>query len=215
MLNSDWDVQGFYTEGGLRMDVTYAFINQYQLRSGNRKISANDVPDGQELESFTRSNLINLNLDYMFNSDWGVSLQVPFVVRDHATFGEDHHSYDTSATSSFGDVSLLVNYQGFLEKHNLGVQVGVILPTGSFTDTFRSGDPLDRGLQPGTGTTDLLASIYYFDTLGKDWGYFAQASVRTAFNYRSDFKPGTAESLTLGLRYTAIERVIPQLQVNG
>ena len=151
----------------------------------------------------------------MFNPEWGLSLQLPFIVRDHATFGEDHHSYDTSATASIGDIKLMAKYQGFTAKHNLGVQLGIVLPTGSFTDTFRSGEALDRGLQPGTGTTGLIASIYYFDTLGKDWGYFGQATVQTAFNYRSEYRPGTAENFSIGLRYTGLERVIPQFQVNA
>ncbi len=215
LLDSDWDRQGFYTEPGFKFDVVYAFINQNKLRSGTRKIPASAVPEGQELEDYTRNNYVTLDLDYLFSSAWSVSLKLPYIVRDHATFGEDHHSYDTSSTSSFGDISLLATYQGFLPKHNLGVQLGVTLPTGSFTDTFRSGEALDRGLQPGTGTTGLVAGIYYFDTIGKDWGYFGQVTMQTAFNYRSDYKPGTAENFSLGLRYTRLERVIPQFQVNA
>ncbi len=213
-LNSDWESQGYSTAQGFKLDLDYLFLDQNQLRSGTRKISSSDVPNGQELEDYTRNNIVTLGLSYVFNADWGVALQMPYIVRDHATFGEDHHEYDTSSTSSIGDISLIARYQGFTPSHHLGVQLGIKLPTGSFSKTFRSGAPLDRGLQPGTGTTDLIAGIYYFDDLGKDWSWFAQATVQTALNERSDYKPGTAENLDAGIRYTHFKRVIPQLQIN-
>ncbi len=213
-LNSDWESQGYSTTHGFKLDLDYMFLDQTQLRSGTRKISPSDVPVGQELEGYTHNNIVTLGLSYVFNADWGVALLLPYIVRDHATFGEDHHEYDTSSTSSIGDISLIARYQGFIPSHHLGVQLGIKLPTGSFTKTFRSGAPLDRGLQPGSGTTDLIAGIYYFDDLGKDWNWFAQATVQTAFNYRSDYKPGTAENLDAGIRYSHFKRVIPQLQIN-
>lgn len=213
-LNSDWESQGYSTAQGFKLDLDYLFLDQTQLRSGTRKISVGDVPVGQELEDYTHNNIVTLGLSYVFNADWGVSLQLPYTVRDHATFGGDHDEYDTSSTSSIGDIRLVARYQGFTSSHHLGMQLGIKLPTGSSTKTFRSGEPLDRGLQPGTGTTDLIAGIYYFNDLGKDWNWFAQATVQTAFNYRSDYKPGTAENLDAGIRYTRFKRIIPQLQIN-
>ncbi len=213
-LNSDWESQGYSTAPGFKLDLDYMYLAQNQLRSGTGKLSAGDVPVGQELEDYTHNNIVTLGLSYVFNADWGVALQLPYIVRDHATFGEDHHEYDTSSTSSIGDISLVARYQGFTPSHHLGVQLGIKLPTGSFTKTFRSGESLDRGLQPGSGTTDLIAGVYYFDDLGKDWNWFAQATVQTAFNYRSDYKPGTAENLDAGIRYTHFKRLIPQFQIN-
>ncbi|MEI6534382.1 MAG: hypothetical protein WCN98_03500 [Verrucomicrobiaceae bacterium] len=213
-LNSDWESQGYSTEHGFKLDLNYMFMDQAQLRSGTRKISPGDVPVGQELEDYTRNNIVTLGLSYVFNADWGVSMQLPYIIRDHATFGEDHDEYDTSSTSSIGDIRLVARYQGFTASHHFGVQLGIKLPTGSFTRTFRSGAPLDRGLQPGTGTTDLIAGVYYFDELGKDWSWFAQATVQTAFNYRADYKPGTAENLDAGIRYSRFKRIIPQFQIN-
>jgi hypothetical protein len=109
----------------------------------------------------------------------------------------------------------MARYQGFLPEHNLGAELGIKLPTGSFTKTFRSGEALDRGLQPGTGTTDLIAGLYYFDKLGTNWSWFGQAMVQVALNERAGYRPGTAETMSLGIRYTGISHIIPQLQVNG
>jgi hypothetical protein len=214
-FNSEWESQGYSTEQGFKLDLVYNFIDQTQLRHGSGRISPSEVPLGQELEDYTRNNYITAGIEYDFNDSWGVALQLPYIFRDHATFGEDHQSYDTSSSSSIGDMRFIAHYQGFLPGHNLGVELGLKLPTGSFSDTFRDGAALDRGLQPGTGTTDLIAGLYYFDKLAADWSWFSEATVQTAFNYREDYKPGTAGTFSAGLRYTGISKLIPQLQVNA
>ena len=197
------------------MDMVYTFIDQNQLRGGTGRISSSEVPAGQELEAFTRSDIFTLDLNYVFNADWSLMLQLPYLVRDHATWGEDHQSYDTSATSSIGDLNLIASYQGFTAKHNFGVKIGLSLPTGPYDETFRSGDALDRGLQPGTGTTGLFVGMYYHDKLAADWGYFGQTTLHVALNERDNYKPGASQDYSLGLRYTGFARVTPQFQVNA
>jgi hypothetical protein len=214
-FDAEWESQGYSTEPGFKLDLIYNFIDQTQLRHGSNKISPSQVPLGQELESYTRNNYITLGFEYDFNQDWGIAVQLPYIIRSHATFGEDHNSYDTSSSASIGDLRLIAHYQGFLSTHNLGVELGIKLPTGTFTDTFDSGDALDRGLQPGTGTTDLIAGLYYFDTFATNWSWFTEATLQTAFNYREDYKPGTAGNFSVGVRYTGINHFIPQLQVNA
>ncbi|KAB2642370.1 MAG: TonB-dependent receptor [Verrucomicrobia bacterium] len=215
LLSPEWAIQGFSSEPGFKTNLVYTYLDQHQLRSGTRKLSASEVPDGQELEAYTRNHYLTLDLAYVINPDWSAVLQVPFIVRDHATYGEDHASYDSSSTSSIGDMNLVASYQGFGASHKLGVKFGLSLPTGAFTDTFRSGAPLDRGLQAGVGTTGVIAGVYYHDLLTKDWGYFGEATTQAALNYRSDYQPGSAEKLSIGLRFTGIERITPQLQVNA
>jgi hypothetical protein len=112
-------------------------------------------------------------------------------------------------------MKVLGRYQGFLSDHSLGIELGLKLPTGKFNQTFEGGDVLDRGLQTGSGTTDLVAGVYYFGEFSADWGYFAQATVQTALNSRQDYRPGTAENVTFGVRYMGFDRVMPQLQLNG
>ena len=214
-LGSDWEAQGYSIEPGFKLDINYSFIDQSQYRHGTRHISLLEIPDGQEMEKSTRTNTTTLSLDYIINSDWAVDIQVPWIVRDHGTYGEEHDALDTSSTNSIGDIRLSTRYQGFTKRHNFGIELGIKLPTGSFTDSFRSGEALDRGLQPGTGTTDIIAGLYYFDSLSEDWGFFSQFNIKTPLNSRSNYKPGTQESLMAGVRYTGWHTLIPQLQVNG
>ena len=214
-LGSGWDTYGYSTEPGFKLDAIYSYINQSQLRTGTHRISPSQVPLGQELEKSTRTSTETLGLSYDINADWGLNLQVPIISREHSTFGDDHVSFDRSSVSSIGDVKMLGHYQGFLADHSLGVELGLKLPTGKFNQTFESGDALDRGLQAGSGTTDLVAGVYYFGALSPDWGYFAEATVQTALNSRQDYRPGTAENLTAGFRYMGFGRIMPQLQING
>lgn len=228
-LSSDWDSQGFTTQAGLRLDVRYDLLNQDQLRSGRGKASAADVgASGQEVEKFTRNNYLTVGLDYSFSPDWGVNVQLPWINRNHSTLGTGSDgsavadaAYD-SRTSSLGDVKVVGRYQGFSPQRNLGLMLGLKLPTGSHTATGVSTDPanpgavapIDRGLQPGTGTTDAILGVYYFDTLNKNWDWFGQATVQAALNSSDDFKPGTGYNLNLGVRYMGYGAVIPQLQLN-
>ena len=105
-------------------------------------------------------------------------------------------------------------YQGLSADRSSGITFGLKLPTGETNDTFNDGSPLDRGLQLGTGTTDLLLGGYYFGSINRDWDYFTQATVQIALNKHNDFRPGNGLNATAGVRYMGFESFIPQLQFN-
>jgi len=115
-------------------------------------------------------------------------------------------------------VRVVGRYQGFSPDHSFGMQLGVKLPTGGIHNTFidgpQAGQPLDRGLQPGTGTTDLLVGAYKFGALNRDWDYFVQGLVQLPTNSREDFKPGTGVNLNFGVQYVGFESWTPRLQIN-
>lgn len=225
-LSSDWDSQGFTTQTGLRLDVRYDYLNQDQLRSGKGQASAAAVgASGQEVEKFTRNNYLTVGVDYTFSPEWGVNVQMPWINRNHATLGTGSDGSApadgayASSTSSLGDVKIVGRYQGFTPQRNFGVMFGLKLPTGSHTQTGILADgsgpaTIDRGLQPGTGTTDAILGVYYFDSLNKNWDWFGQATVQAALNSSDDFKPGTGFNLNVGVRYMGFAEVIPQLQLN-
>ena len=124
----------------------------------------------------------------------------------------------TSHTKGIGDVRLVGRYQGFAPDHSIGVQAGLKFATGSIDNNFisgpQAGGPLDRGLQPGTGTTDLLVGAYTFGALSRDWDYFAQATLQQPLGSRDDFRPGTGINVNFGLRYMSLEHIVPHLQIN-
>lgn len=220
-LSSDWASQGFATSSGWRADVRFDYFDQDQLRSGTDSVSRSSLtlPNDTEIQQFTINRNYTFDLDYSPNKDWGINVALPWYDRSHATIAEGDTEISTSHDKGIGDVRVMGRYTGFAEQRSVGIEFGVKLPTGQFDSKFltgpQAGETVDRGLQLGTGTTDLLLGIYDFGNLAPDWGYFAGALLTQPLNSRDDFRPGTGINLNFGVRYSAWESFQPQLQVNG
>ena len=219
---------GYSTMPGWRLSIEYDYINQDQLRSGTQAVSG--VPAGTELEHQTVNQYVTAGLSYSPNSSWNLTLLLPYVIRNHSTYG----TYDPtqplpelsrSFSSSMGDAKLIVSYQGFLPTNNLGVQLGVKLPTGQYGTAVdfhsgpNAGTPLDASLQPGTGSTDIILGAYYYQAISQNFDAFINAQFQTAVRQRmdqpgNDYRPGNSTNLSFGLRYEANARWVPQLQIN-
>lgn len=234
-LSSDWENLQFSYQPGIKLDLRYDYLDQDQLRSGTKPISpatASQIVNSgnpQEVEKYTINNYLTLGVDYSSSRDWGVNVQVPYIDRKHSTLGTASDGstggpgggqYD-SHTSSFGDIRVVGRYQGFTPTCKFGILYGLKLPTGSFTNMGTSTDPtspgpvpIDRGLQPGTGTTDVILGAYYADGLNQNWDYFTQALYQKALDSRNDYRPGDGTNLNVGLRYAGIPNVGPVLQLN-
>lgn len=237
-LSSDWEnIQSPISYApGLKLDLRYDYLNQDQLRRRGGTISSHDASqitnnggDPQEVEKYTVNNYITMGIDYSINHYWGFNVQVPFIDRRHSTLGTASDGfapgpgggqYD-SHTSNLGDIRVIGRYQGFTRECNLGVLYGVKFPTGSYTETGTSTDPtapgpvpIDRGLQPGTGTTDVILGAYYSNDLALKWEYFTQALYQKALDSRNQYKPGDSLNLNAGLRYTGFSRFFPLVQLN-
>jgi hypothetical protein len=219
-LNSDWASQGYSVGSGLRIDLRYDYFNQDELRSGTNSVSKGSIelPSEEEVQNTTVNRNTTLGLDYSPSRNWGVNVQLPYFDRYHNTFAEGDTALSYSQSNSIGDVRVTGRFQGFSADLSWGLLFGVKLPTGKTDVNFYAGPQagalLDRGLQPGTGTTDALLGVYHFGNWGESWGYFAQALVQQPLNSHDDFKPGTGLNITGGVRYTAMGAFTPQLQFN-
>ncbi len=218
-LSSDWLIQG--TEhGGFHADLRFDYFNQDDLRSGTKSVDRGSIelPAEQEVQQMTINRNYTLFLDYAGTGEWGLSAQLPWFDRYHTTIAEGDTEISTSHTKSIGDLRLLARYHGLSADHSTGLQFGLKLPTGSIDNKFISGpqegELLDRGLQPGTGTTDLLVGVYNFGAFNRDWDYFAEAILQQPLNSRDEFRPGTGVNLSFGARYMSWENVRPQFQIN-
>jgi hypothetical protein len=219
-LNSDWASQGYSADAGLRFDLRFDYFDQDQLRAGTGTVNTGGIslPPEDEIQQRTLNRNYTLALDYSPAPEWGVSALIPYYDRFHTTIAEGDTAVSTSHTESVGDVRILGRFQGFSADRSTGLQFGFKLPTGSWDNTFiegpQQGQPLDRGLQPGTGTTDLLVGVYHFGALGRNWSYFAQAMAQQPLGARDGFRPGFGLNLSGGVRYTASTIVTPLLQLN-
>lgn len=220
-LSSEWDSQGLTSASGFRLDLRYDYLDQSQLRSGTGTVNRSDypLPAEREIEDDTTNRYTTLSLDYSPTKTWGVNLQLPYIDRTHTTVPEGETEISSSKTTGLGDVRVIGRFQGFNDAHNWGLQLGLKLPTGAIHDTFRDGtamgELLDRGLQSGTGTTDVLLGVYHFDSLSDNWDYFAQGMLQQPLNSAEHYRIGTAININAGVRYMAYSRVTPQFQINA
>ncbi|MGZ3299127.1 MAG: hypothetical protein ACXU8O_08935, partial [Asticcacaulis sp.] len=234
-ITSDWENLNFASHGGLKLDLRYDTLDQTDLRSGGHRISPQSaaliVNDGdpQEVEKYTDNRYTTLGIDYSRGGDWGVNVQVPYIDRRHETLGTasdgitpgpDGGSY-VSRTSNLGDIRVVGRFSGFTPQHNAGLLFGLKLPTGRRNLSGASTDPtatgpveIDPGLQPGSGTTDLILGAYYADNLDQNWNYYAQVLYQRAFRAVDGYRPGDGYNLNLGLRYAGFGPLTPQLQLN-
>ena len=218
---------GYSALPGWRLSFEYDYIHQDQLRNGRHAVAT--VPDDSEFERETLNRYLTLGMDYSPTADWNIGLRLPYVIRTHSTYGDYDSSeplppVSTSRSSGIGDLRLIGAYQGFLANHNLGLQLGLKLPTGQY-DTVNfdrgpaAGSPLDASLQPGTGSTDIIVGAYYYRPVGQNFEAFINMQFQSALITRQnkpdrDFRPGNATTLSFGMRYEGRPKWAPQLQMN-
>ena len=214
-----WESQGLAAMDGFRFDVRFDLLNQNQLRSGSGTPGTWPIAP-HEQEVFTKTQSLNLTYDYS-KGPWGVNVQVPYLERSHATNGFNYDETDagTSYKTGFGDMRVIWRFMGVLKSRSLGLQLGVKVPTGEFRQNFNggaiAGNPLDRGLQLGTGTTDLIVGAYHFANIAKDWNYFSQIVADLPLASREGYIPGNSLSANLAIRYHHFQKFVPQLQFNA
>ncbi len=241
-VNSD-AAMGYSAATGWRVNLEYTYIDQDELRIGTRKATPAEVVNnpsnpalgGGEIEKDTINRYATLGVNYRPNADWNVNLLVPYVVRTHTTYGTQLQPYTSAETApdqisgarvdNLGDIKLLGNYQGLLPTHNLGLQLGVKLPTGQYgtaVDFYNgpnAGTPLDASLQAGTGSTDIILGAYYYQAVSQNFDIFLNTQFQSAVAHKqnepgNDFRPGNSVTFGVGLRYEADPKWIPQVQLN-
>lgn len=111
----------------------------------------------------------------------------------------------TVITQGLGDISLMAGYMVFnngdsigkLWKHTFSVNAGIKLPTGRY-NIRNEGLRLNPAMQPGTGSIDYLATLFY-SIRYKKVGMAVDANARFCSVNPNDYKQGN--------RYSASARV--------
>jgi len=219
-LSSDWAAQGYTTMPGLEAGVRFEYFEQSDLRSGTGRVdrSTLTLPNDDEIQQRTVNRNTWLDLNYVVNSSWGFSAAIPYHDRFHTTIAEGDTAISTSDTRGLGDVRLLARYQKSSMTESVSFQFGLKLPTGRFDQDFiagpQTGELLDRGLQLGTGTTDLLVGAAWFTRPAVNLGVFAQVMLDQPLAARQGFLPSTSVTLSGGVRWLNSSAFTPQLQLN-
>lgn len=218
-LTSDWLSQGLAAQPGTTFSLRYDYVPQTRLRSGTRTVDRGAItfPTDREIEDHTYNHSLALTVDHQFASDWGLDVQLPLITRPHKTIGEDTTAPSYSDTRGIGDLRVTGRWQGLSTPGSVtGIEAGLVLPTGSFRQKFKSGpeagEEVDRGLQPGTGTVQAVLGAYHLGALAPELGYLVQVGGQVALTHRDAYKPGSFVQASAALNYTHWRNVTPQLQ---
>ena len=222
LVNTNWSAQGAWTEPGWRTDLKFEYINQDQPRAGTHDVGVGQIPQHHDEVQTLNRNLF-ATLDYGFSNNWGVSLVVPWIDREHDHI-HNHHGVPIPESWSFsdpGDVRVSGRYQTGFEDASAarlsfaGFTAGLKLPTGKTDVANAEGSVAERSLQPGTGTTDLLLGAYFRQAVGAwNGSWFAQAGAVLPMNSHDEFKPGHQWTVDFGGRYEATDKLGLLLQLN-
>lgn len=218
-LSTDWSTQGAWTETGGRFDLRYEFIDQDQPRTGTRDLAVGEISQHHDEVRTINRNWIAA-YDYSFDSNWGLSIQVPVVSRSHSHI-HNHMGAQLIEAWTFtevGDARATARYRFTPESPEsgaLGLQLGLKLPTGDYEVENDAGDLAERSLQPGTGTTDVIAGAFYSGPWGGRITWFAEANWMSALRSREDYKPGNRAALNIGLSHPSTQHVTLMLQLNA
>ncbi len=178
--------------------LQYDFQDQDRNWSGTSQAPSANNPDKQiETDFFTAG------FQYMFNSSWGVQLEVPY---DYRTFKTTSAAPGNPITTlnwgALGDIRLQGLYTGFFADLSAGVTFGVKLPTGDWTFNNSFGD-VDRDTEIGTGSTDILLGGFYRDNLDRNqkWDWFAQLQLDVPVLIQAQYRPGVELDTAAGIDY--------------
>jgi hypothetical protein len=177
--------------GGLAF-LQYDFLNQDQNWSGNKSRS-----DDANLNKEIRADIFTGGVQYLFNRQWGYTLEVP-VVKRHAVTTDTNGVIGSLDNGAVGDIRASGVYSGFSPDMSSGLTFGLKVPTGPFkTPNF------NRDTQIGTGSTDLLLGAYHHGRVleNNEWGWFSNGQWDEPMIDAGGYRPGAEIDAALGASY--------------
>lgn len=90
------------------------------------------------------------------------------------------------------------------------------MPTGSYKVGNSDGVKVERALQPGSGSTDMIVSAFYTHRgFSTDAAWFAQLGYQQAALTQDDYRPGSQVGFTAGYNQPLIGALTGTLQLNA
>ncbi len=177
---------------------------QYDFQDQNRNWSGtSQAPAANNGDKQIETDFFMAGFQYMFNSSWGVQLEVPYDYRSFkTTSAAPGNPITTINWGALGDIRLEGIYTGFFADLSAGVTFGVKLPTGDWTYNNAFGD-VDRDSEIGTGSTDILLGGFYRGNLDRNqkWDWFGQLQLDVPVLIQAEYRPGVELDTAAGIDY--------------
>ena len=205
---------GLQDAHAFHLDLSFQWIDQSRKAEGSSGTSEVRTPGidfenglvepGHHREIRTQNSLVRLAATYGVTERLSVFTLLPLLNdRDHEHFddvGTPEESFDADAgASGFGDARLGVRYGFVVGAMNiLTGDLAVKLPTGSYKGRDREGAIQEPTIQPGSGSTDVIARLRWSRPIRPGRiDAFASASYKLNTENPLDYRFGD-EALLLG-----------------
>lgn len=201
---------------------------QYNFESQSQNYSDfNKAPADANHDKLIQTSTMIAGFQYFWNEKWGFQLLVPSANTlyryaphngDHAgetaeAHAEEGHAEEGHAEEhqgekvvtkqwwAMGDIRLNAIYTGLSKDQSTGINLGVKLPSGNWTEPN-----VERSVQIGTGSTDILLGFYHRHRITMDarWSWYAQAQLDAPVISQGGYTPGIAVDMATGAYYTGL-----------
>jgi len=145
--------------------ITVDYADQNKVFVGSNESTIGAIKQHHD-EVQTLNKRYTIGTRFQFNSNWGLSVELPFVSREHS-HNHNHHGAVLVEKWNFtdiGDMVTTLHYTLWLgETHDdeamVQLNAGVKLNTGQTAVTNAGGTVAEIPLQPGSGSTDYRVGI--------------------------------------------------------
>ena len=225
-------MEGVHLKGKFGITLSYQFIDQSRKRSGTDHVEEVLTPkvsfEESELEIDhhreirTQNTLMQLDLNYGVTERLTTTVTFPIInERDHEHFDEvgtpHEHFTREDGTSGFGDMQLGIQYVLFVRfRDMLVVGASLELPTGAHTLRGSEGSINEPTIQPGSGSTDLKASLRWsHQVIPQKLETFVSVIHKLNNKNDLDYELGDETVLSGGFNQSVGSALIWSLQVNA
>jgi len=206
---------------------------QYNFQSQSQNYSAfNKATADANHDKLIQTSTMIAGLQYFWNEKWGFQVLVPSANTlyryaphngDHAGETADAHAEEAHAEEghaeeahaeehqgekvvtkqwwAMGDIRLNAIWTGLTKDQSIGINLGVKLPSGNWTESN-----VERSVQVGTGSTDILFGFYQRHKITSDghWNWFSQAQLDAPVISQGGYSPGIAVDVGAGTYYSGL-----------
>ncbi len=214
--------------GWVRIGYDFEYIKQNQPRIGSAKASVGEIP-GDHDEVYTVNRVHRLNASIGLTDRLSVDVLLPFVSRSHQHIDNESGSpeLETWDLHGLGDLTVQARYAFFkpetVTRPTLSAILGGKFLTGAHHETNEDGTEAEPGVQPGTGSYDLIlggSSLQSF-SVPMIGGAYGVLPVFTSLTYQwngkgnENYRLGNTLLVNLGTAYPLAQRLSLLAQVNA
>ncbi|HEY3175805.1 MAG TPA: hypothetical protein VGK94_08605 [Candidatus Polarisedimenticolia bacterium] len=224
--------EGVGSKGEITLNLSFRYVVQDRKLEGTHGVREVLTPkvdfENGELEPDHHREIRTQNSLVQLDLAWGVTGRLSLAASLPLLNERDHEHYDDVGTpnesftrqdgsSGFGDARLGGRYAFLVRTKDLLVGgLTLKLPTGQYRLRDSEGEINEPTIQPGSGSTDLIASAYYaHQWIPVRFEYFVSGSHKWNSENDLDYRFGAESLANAGISYRVRDRWSWSVQLNG